>query len=50
MALQERLQNLINQREGLKEHYIKTCGAIEFVESLIKDKEDNAKKESKKKD
>ena len=50
MKLQEKLDNLINQREALKEHYIKTCGAIEFVESLIKDKEDNAKKESKKKD
>ena len=50
MELQERLENLINQREGLKEHYIKTCGAIEFVESLIKERETAAKKDKAKKD
>ena len=48
MKLQEKLDNLINQREALKEHYIKTCGAIEFTESLIKE-EANAEKEPVKK-
>lgn len=50
MELQERLDNLINQREGLKENYIKVCGAIELVQSLIKDKEDDGKKETAKKE
>ena len=48
--MQEKRNNLINQREGLKEHYIKACGAIELIDTMIKDKEANAKKEKPKKD
>tara|TARA_R100001530_G_scaffold130304_1_gene101148 strand:+ start:287 stop:451 length:165 start_codon:yes stop_codon:yes gene_type:complete len=47
--MQEKRNNLINQREGLKEHYIKTCGAIELLETMIKDKETDAKKDTVKK-
>ena len=51
MKLQEKRENLVNQREGLKEHYIKICGAIEFIESMIADEEKNdAKEKPKKKD
>ena len=51
MKLQERLDNLINQRDMLKEQYIKVAGAIELLEGMIEDeKKDDTKEKPKKKD
>ena len=47
MKLQERLDNLINQRDMLKEQYIKVAGAIELLEGMIEDeKKDDTKEKS----
>ena len=50
MDLQEKKKSLENQRDALKEAYIKTCGALEFVMSMIKEQEANEENKSKKKD
>ena len=47
MELKERLDNLKNQQEGTKELFIKLQGAIELIESMIKEEE--SPKEDKKK-
>jgi hypothetical protein len=45
--LKEKLENLKRQQEQAKEVFIKVQGAIEFVESMIKEQESS--KEEKKK-
>ena len=51
MEMQERLDNLVQQRELLKEQFIKVVGAIELLEGMMKeDNKDDAKKDKKKKD
>lgn len=45
-ALKEKLEAYKNQREQVKEIYIKTIGAIEAIEQLLK--EDNKSEKDKK--
>ena len=48
MELKEKLENLKARQEQTKELYIKCQGAIEFVESMIKEEQESSN-ESKKK-
>ena len=48
MNLQDKLDNLKNQREVLKEQFIKVIGAIELLETLIKEEKDATKEKPKK--
>ena len=50
MELQERLNNLNQQKELLREQYIKTVGAIELLEGMVKEEKKSDAKENKKKD
>ena len=47
MDLEKKLENIKKQQEQAKEIFIKCQGAIEFVESMIKEQESS--KEEKKK-
>ena len=49
MTLQERLDTLKQQRDLIKEQFIKVSGAIEMIESMIADEKNNDKKEKPKK-
>ena len=48
MELKEKLENLKKQQEQAKELYVKVQGAIEFVESMIKEEQDSSTKKEKK--
>tara|TARA_R100000742_G_C4244980_1_gene64042 strand:- start:161 stop:301 length:141 start_codon:yes stop_codon:yes gene_type:complete len=44
MELQEKLDNLIKQKEQLEAAFLKTVGAIEMMQALISEKEKPKKK------
>ena len=46
--LSKKLENLKKQQEQSKELFIKCQGAIEFVESMIKEEQESSKEEKKK--
>ena len=46
--LSKKLENLKKQQEQSKELFIKCQGAIEFVESMIKEEQDSSTKKEKK--
>ena len=48
MDLKKKLESLKNQQEQAKEVFIKVQGAIEFVESMIKEEQDSSTKKEKK--
>jgi hypothetical protein len=48
MELKEKLEDLKKQQEQSKEIFIKCQGAIEFVESMIKEEQNSSKEEKKK--
>jgi len=45
MELQEKLDNLNNQKDQLEAAFLKTLGAIEMIQSLISDQEKPKKKD-----
>jgi len=45
MELQEKLENLIKQKDQLEVALLKTLGAMEMVQSLINEKEKPKKKD-----
>ena len=46
-SIEKKLENLKNQQEQAKELFIKCQGAIEFVESMIKEQESSKEKKKK---
>jgi hypothetical protein len=42
-ALEEKLENLKKQQEQAKEVFVKCQGAIELLESMLKEEKDNKK-------
>ena len=48
MNLEERIESLKNQQEQAKEMFVKCQGAIEILESMLKEEQESSKKESKK--
>lgn len=48
MELKEKLENLKKQQEQAREVFIKFQGAIELVESMIKEEQDSSTKKEKK--
>lgn len=48
MDLEEKIKSLKNQQEQAKEMFVKCQGAIEVLESLLKEEQESSKKESKK--
>ena len=48
MDLEEKIKSLKNQQEQAKEMFVKCQGAIEVLESILKEEQESSKKESKK--
>jgi hypothetical protein len=48
IELEEKIKNLKTQQEQAKEMFIKYQGAIEMLESMIKEEQESSKKEPKK--
>ena len=46
MSLQDKLKEMENRRDMLREEFIKTIGAIEAIQGLINQKNNDTKKDS----